>query len=411
LFTNGSRIDILPNSQSAKGQRRKRMSIEESALLNNELFQDALQPIVEVGRTTVGKMGIIDPEELNQQINFFSTSGFRASDEYVRCLTMLKGMKNLTGEFIIGGDWHIASWYGRCSTKQQMMKKKETMSPIAFAQNYLSKWVGSSDGSLVDISKLMSRRNLDKPEYEHDKKSEYFLGVDVARSAKAGNAITAVVVVKVLRTKKGKVKEYQVVNIFEIPTTLDMTAQASEVKKIKRKFNANMVCVDVNGLGIGLHDALLKESFDADTGESLGCWNTINTDAVPELPDAERCLYALTPQSANSQIITTFIDIVEGTKLRLLVKKANSDYDLADLENKRENVLPYLLTDLMIEEIANLKLKTLPSGKVTVEQVIKGYNKDKYSALAYILWYIKTFEETISEEEDDLAELLACVVW
>jgi len=56
-----------------------------------------------------------------------------------------------------------------------------------------------------------------------------------------------------------------------------------------------------------------------------------------------------------------------------------------------------------------LKLKTLPNGKVTVEQVIKGYNKDKYSALAYVLWYIKVNAETITEQEDDLAEMLACV--
>ena len=141
LFTNGSRIDILANAQTSKGQRRKRISIEESALLNNQLFEDALEPIVEVKRMTVGKLSIVDPEELNQQINFFTTSGFRASDEYTRSMNMLNGMINLTGDFVIGGEWHIAAWYGRGSTKAQMLKRKQTMSPIAFAQNYSSKWV------------------------------------------------------------------------------------------------------------------------------------------------------------------------------------------------------------------------------------------------------------------------------
>lgn len=40
MFTSGGRVDILANQQSAKGSRRHTLNIEESALLNNELFQD-----------------------------------------------------------------------------------------------------------------------------------------------------------------------------------------------------------------------------------------------------------------------------------------------------------------------------------------------------------------------------------
>lgn len=47
-FVNDSRIDILANSKTSLGQRRKRIMIEEAALLNDELFQDVLEPIVEV---------------------------------------------------------------------------------------------------------------------------------------------------------------------------------------------------------------------------------------------------------------------------------------------------------------------------------------------------------------------------
>ena len=73
----GARIDVLANAQTSKGQRRKRINIEEAALLNDVLFQDCLKPIPEVPRYTIGKLGVVDPCELNQQINFFTTSGFR----------------------------------------------------------------------------------------------------------------------------------------------------------------------------------------------------------------------------------------------------------------------------------------------------------------------------------------------
>lgn len=151
-FKSGGVIDILANAQSSKGQRRKRINIEESALLNDALFQDALKPIVEVPRYTIGKYSVANPEELNQQINFFTTAGFRGSDEYQRSVTMYKNMINLSGEIVIGSGWMLPCWYQRGSSKSQILQKKKEMSPIAFDQNYASKWVGSSDNAFVDIN-------------------------------------------------------------------------------------------------------------------------------------------------------------------------------------------------------------------------------------------------------------------
>ena len=73
-FVNGSRIDVLANAQTSKGQRRNRIQIEESALIDNYTFEDALKPIVEIGRTTQGKLGTTDPLEINQAISFFTTA-------------------------------------------------------------------------------------------------------------------------------------------------------------------------------------------------------------------------------------------------------------------------------------------------------------------------------------------------
>lgn len=73
---NGATITNLANAQSSKGRRRHRIKIEESALLNNTLYEDALEPIVEVPRVTSGSLALVDPEEMNFQIHFFTTSGY-----------------------------------------------------------------------------------------------------------------------------------------------------------------------------------------------------------------------------------------------------------------------------------------------------------------------------------------------
>lgn len=155
-FKSGSSITNLANAQTSKGRRRHRIKIEESALLNNTLFEDALEPIVEVPRTTAGSLAIVDPEEMNFQIHFFTTSGYRGSDEFNRSVRMINGMRDCSGDIVLGSGWMLPCYYGRGSTKSQIIKKKRRSNPIFFAQNYEQKWVGCSDGALVDINKLMA---------------------------------------------------------------------------------------------------------------------------------------------------------------------------------------------------------------------------------------------------------------
>jgi hypothetical protein len=407
IFTSGGRIDIMANNQSSKGARRKRLNVEESAQLNNELFQDVLEPIVNVPRRTIGKEALINPEELNGQINYFTTSGFRGSDEYERNVKMVDEMAELRGKIVIGADWQLACAYGRGETKAQILDKKTKLSPIFFQMNYGSKWCGAVDNALVDINKLLNLRTLTKPESKAEKDGEYFIGIDVARSVETGNNQSSVSVGKIKRNKNGKVTQIMLVNIYTLSNLLNFTAQAVEIKKIKRAFNAKMAILDTNGLGIGLCDELMKESFDPISGESLGCWNTVNTDAEPEMVDAERCLYDLKPQSANSDIIVAFIDMVESGKLRLLEKRQSADYDITDKDNYIDNVLPFIQTDFLVEETSNLQLRTLPSGKLSVDRIIKKYGKDRWSSTIYLCWYIKTFEDNVYQDDTDDFEFLS----
>lgn len=401
-FKSDSKIDNLANAQSSKGQRRKRINIEESALLNDTMFQDALKPIVEVPRYTVGKLGVVDPCELNQQINFFTTSGFRGSDEYQRSIRMYDGMVHLTGEIVLGSSWFLACWYGRGSSKSQILKKKKEMSPVAFAQNYESKWVGCADSALVNINRLMNCRSLTSTQKEAKPNDEFYLGVDVARSQNTNNNQSSICVARVKRNRdRTKIISIDIVNIINIPNILNFSTQASIVKKVKRRYNAQAVVMDGNGLGSGLIDECLKESYDPITNESLGCWDTINDDNIPEFPDeAEKILYNLKAQSVQSKVVTNFIDMVDSKKLRLLCNKQLNDFSIAEQDDFENEVSPFLETDCLFEEVANLKLKQLGNGKVTIEKVVKKLDKDRVSALIYVLWYINEFCKDLYASSD-----------
>ena len=127
---------------------------------------------------------------------------------------MLDEMAELKGVCVLGSDWQLACEYGRGETKTQILSKKEKLSPVFFATNYQSLWVGNCDNCLVDINKLMELRVLPKSELKGDGKSEYYIGVDVARSTKSSNNQTSISIGKVKIDKNNRVKHIQLVNLI-----------------------------------------------------------------------------------------------------------------------------------------------------------------------------------------------------
>lgn len=376
-------------------------------------------------RRTIGEKAVISPYELNGMINFVTTSGYRGSDEFNRILNMIKEMAELKGKIVLGASWELPCHYGRGETRNQLLAKKNdpTTSATAFAMNYESKWVGATDGALVNISKLLALRTVSKPEIEcpRDKRgnfelNEYILGVDVARSSAQSNNKTAIVVLKIIRNPKGLIRQIQLVNIVEPPNGLNFKDQSVLVKRLFKRYGGHedlnksrvkAIVIDGNVIGKGLIDRLLEDVTDPDTNEELGCFDTINTDQKPDHEKSIKIIYDLTATGINDDIIRTFIDYVETEKLKLLKindeMKKNSVYGddtLVEAEKAR------LHTQYLIDEVSNLKLKKT-SKSITVEQVQKKIDKDRYSALAYALYYIflfleKEIEEETYEEDDDI---------
>lgn len=407
IFTSGGRIDILANQQSSKGMRRRRLNIEEAALLDNNLFKDVLEPIVNVPRRTIGKLAVVNPEELNGSINFFTTSGFRGTDEYLRNLQMVEEMAELKGKMVLGADWQLAVHYGRGETRNQILAKKDdpTMSPIYFAQNYESKWVGAVDSALVKINKVMELRTLTKAEHKGENNFDYVISFDVARSQSQSNNKSVITVFKLIKNKKNQIKQIHLVNILVPPNGTSFFQQTLLLKKVQVLYNAIAVVIDSNGIGSAVVDYALQETIDPATNEVYDAWATMNTDRQSDDPLAKELIFEINAQGMNTDIIVNFMDVIESGRLRLLVREneVNTDFKMS-----LEELNPFIQTDLLIEELANLTLKKLPSGKYTVEQVTKKVDKDRYSALAYGLYYIvKVYEPSlVSNEAPDITKFL-----
>lgn len=422
-FVNGSVVDSLANSQASKGLRRRRGGLEESALIDKETYDDAIEPIFNVSRSTM--TGEIDPEELNGQINRFSTSGYKNSDEFQKILMMEQQMYDLQGSFVFGADWFIPVHFGR--QKKSVIDKARQNNVIRFRQNYLCDWIGVSDGGLINISKLIKARILNVPELEcpkdkrgHNQLCEYIISADIARSNIENNNKTSIFVLKIIRTSNNLVRQVQVVNIINPPNGLNFDEQAIIIKRIFYKYGGDIdinksrvkaVVVDINGVGQGVMESLLRDLTDFENNQEYPAWASINTEDKSANRDAPAFVYGLKAQGINNDIIRIFIDSVEANKLKLIRSFDDIKDDLPKEIDAIGTEVICFQTQQLIDEVANLKLKnTDKSNVMSVEPLVKRIDKDRYSACAYGLYYIFTFmNNAIEEDVDELSALMAYV--
>lgn len=104
-------------------------------------------------------------------------------------------------------------------------------------------------------------------------------------------------------------------------------------------------------------------------------------------------------QTAQTKIIGDFINVVDGGVLRLLEQKQYDVFAAERDEEYQSKFMPYIQTDLLIEEVANLKLDV--NGKnLSVKKEVGRIDKDRFSALAYVIYYILEFENNITTQKN-----------
>ena len=441
MFKNGSRCTSLPINQASKGQRRHRGSIEESNIINHADYEDIVAPIFVVPRQTMG--GKADMEELNGQIARYTTSGYKNSDEYEVITKTAEKMKDLKGSFLFGATWALPYRYGRLAkTGINSAREKDE---VAFRMNYLCEWVGSTEGALVSANDLMACRTLKYNDMfkiaEINKKNpntEYVIAVDVAGT---GENTTSIVIGRILKKENNTLDKVQVVSCNTIPTSGDFSDDAIFIKKLFYAYGGSLdltksrvkaIVVDANAIGQGLVQELMENHFDAETNTNLGSFDLMFESKItkkPENKNSPKILWDLIVSGKQNDIIVNFINMFKGHHVLMaatydavkkdiiddLNKQGKKHYELQDFYGLNLAVsaddIEYQCNQVtgFINEMSNLKTVVSEDNKsLKVKQIKRTINKDKFSAISYLLYYAKMFMDNEEvEEEYDVNDLVS----
>lgn len=184
--------------------------------------------------------------------------------------------------------------------------------------------------------------------------------------------------------------------------------QSIIVKKVFYQYGGNLdvtksrvraIVVDGNTIGQGLVEKLLEEVTDSETNEELGCFATINTEDRSKVAGSPPFVYVIKSQGINDKIIMNFVNYVESSRLKLMKPFEDIEENIPKDVDKDIVEVIGLQTQVLIDEVANLKLKKTSSA-YTVEEVVRRMGKDRWSALVYGLFYISQFLEGEEDNSD-----------
>ena len=358
-------------------------------------------------------------------------------------------MIDLKGSFLFGATWALPYRYGRLA--KAAINSARDADEVAFRTNFLCEWVGSIDGALVSANDLIAARTLkfkdlfrqgDRKRLDGSKNTDdkYVIAVDVAG---AGMNMTSIVIGKILKNPNGRLNKVQIVSMTSIPTSGDFSEDAIFIKKlffayggsedmIKSKVKA--IVVDTNGIGQGLTQELMNNHFDPETNTNLISFGLLFEEdskitKVPETKNSPKVVWDLIVSGKQNDIIVNFINMFKGHNVQMaktyeamkadiiddLNKEGKKKYELEDFYGLNLGVdvidIEYQCNQVtaFINEVANLKTVISEDTKaLKVKQITKAVNKDRFSAISYLLYYAKMYmDEEETEETYDINDIVS----
>lgn len=404
FFKNGSKLSIVGALDSDRGIRTHATLIDEARDQDGDMINEVVLPQMNVSRRMVN--GLVNPyEKINTQVIYATSAGTKSSWAYEALVdTFEKAIIDPKSSFCIGLDYRVPAQHGLIDpTYVKNLKLSPSYNETTFAAEYLGAWLGGSEESWFDFSKLSKYRKIKNPEwfqkFKEEKNVFYLISVDVGR-------LHDQTVACIWRVNIRENKYYStLVNLFVLgrqAETKTFVQQAIDLKHLIELYNPREVVIDCNGLGVGLADEMIKTQLD-ETGKELPAYGFFNNDDYKKVQprEAAQILYSLKANGPlNSKIHSNAYSRINGGMVRFLISEQDARAALLSTkvgqkmttEDRIKRLMPHELTTKLFEEMANLRLRK--NGlDIVLEQINARFPKDKYSAFAYGLWRIKELEE------------------
>lgn len=403
-FTNGSTLKNLAANENARGTRLQSLLIEECVGVDQDIYNEVLQPTLNVDRQVKGES---DPkEQLNKSQIFVTTAGYKNTVWYEKLIqTFCQSVARPDEAIILGGSWRVPMMEGLLDRNFiRNLKMDGTYNEASFEREYESHWTGDIESAFFSSDRFDKQRKINQAEWKFSNRTSkdgyYLMGVDVGRF----NCTTEVVIIKVT-PGSGDTPKKRVVNIYSFEEE-HFGMQALQLKRLFNLYKCHMAVIDGNGLGAGLVDMLTMDTIDPDTGETLYNWGVYNDPDfkyrnMKTEHTIENAMYIMKANAPlNSEMYAYCQAEINAGRVNFLVDEqtaknklmAQSQGQKMSPSQRADYLMPFSKTSALKEEMMNL-IQEHEGANIILKRSSRKIQKDKFSALIYGLYYCKLQED------------------
>lgn len=435
-FRNGSKITVFVANENARGLRSNAIAREEFRQIKKKVEDSVISPF----QTPRKPKYLFKPEYENnkllkeQPVDIFISSSWYDDGHWMWDIAdqALESMKKKTGGLMLAFDESVALKH-ELKTKEQLIKEKKKQDPVTWKIEFLNLRVRESSSSYFTYSMLMNRqisKHVFYPrstlDFKTGRKNKFAIpkqdneirvvSNDIAFVAGSKNdnsvysciraipeTITYSAENNTIEVKQGYRRQYPYIESNQLG---DTTKQAIRIRQLYEDFDGDYIVLDVRNGGLQVLYSLQKVLYDEERGieyPPLKCMNNDEYAKVCVDPNAKACIYAINAtQNLNSDIATAFRKNLIEDKIDFLINYNIAKEDVlsnideytksTDLDEQIEFEKPFLETQAMISECAELQYEKMPSTGIIRIQEKGGRRKDRYTSCSYGSYFIDQIE-------------------
>lgn len=437
-FRNGSKITVFVANENARGLRSNGICREETRQIKKKIEDSVISPF----QTPRKPQYMFKPEYKDnkllkeQPVDIYISSSWYDDGNWMWDVSKqaLDAMKKNNGGLMLAFDESIALKH-ELKTMEQLVKEKKKQDPATWKIEFLNLKLRDSVSSYFTYKMLINRqisKHVFYPrstiDFKSGKKNKYaipkldnevrVISNDIAFVAGSQNdnsvysciraipeSITYNTEANAVEIKQGYRREYPYIESNQIG---DTTLQAIRIRQLYEDFEADFIVIDARNGGLQIAYSLQKVLYDEERGVEYPPLKVMNNDEYAKVcqdRNAKPCIFVINAtQNLNSDIAIAFRKNLVENKIDFLVNYntakeeilgTNKEYveslkDNPDLQVNFE--LPFLETQLMINECAELQYEKMQQTGVIKIYEQGNKRKDRYTSCSYGSFFIDKLE-------------------
>lgn len=456
-FRNGSKITVFVANENARGLRSNAICREETRQIKKKVEDSVISPFQTPRKPKyMFRNEYKNNKDLKEQpVDIYISSSWYDDGNWMWDIAKqaLDAMKKHNGGLMLAFDESIAIKH-ELKTIEQLIKEKSKQDPATWKIEFLNLKLRDSVSSYFTYKMLINRQVLKQVFYPRTtmdfklgKKNKYaipkldneirVISNDIAFVAGSQNdnsvysCIRAIPESVTYNTDNNSVELTQgyrrLYPYIESNQIGDTTLQAIRIRQLYEDFNADYIVIDSRNGGLQIVYSLQKVLYDEERGVEYKPLKVMNNDEyakVCQSENAKPCIFVINAtQALNSDIAISFRKNLNENRIEFLtnlnvaresILNKNQEYinslkDDAVKQNYFE--MPFLETQLMINECAELQYEKMPQTGIIKIYEHGNKRKDRYTSCSYGSYFIDKLELDLShpEEQYDYSALQSCV--